>query len=57
MEIVCNCRVLSSLGQFAFSRVYINFKRFEDVITFRNRFDGFVFFGHGGEILWEILVM
>ncbi|XP_062505708.1 regulator of nonsense transcripts 3A-like [Corticium candelabrum] len=38
----------TSLGQFAFSRVYINFKRFEDVITFRNRFDGFVFFGHGG---------
>jgi len=31
------------LVQHAFSRAYINFKRFEDVTAFRNTFDGYIF--------------
>jgi len=32
-----------SLGSFAFSRAYIHFLSFEDIILFRDRFDGYVF--------------
>ncbi|XP_042866012.1 regulator of nonsense transcripts 3A-like [Penaeus japonicus] len=32
-----------SLGSYAFSRAYINFKNTDDVFTFRDRFDSYVF--------------
>ncbi|KAJ8961725.1 hypothetical protein NQ318_021325 [Aromia moschata] len=40
----------SSLGEFAFARVYINFVNFEDIYNFKERFDNYVFLdGKGHE--------
>jgi len=33
----------------AYSRAYINFKNYDDVFEFRNKFDGFVFFDSKGK--------
>nr|CAH7732909.1 unnamed protein product [Callosobruchus chinensis] len=38
----------SSLGEFAFSRVYINFCHPEDVYSFKERFDNYVFLDNRG---------
>lgn len=32
-----------------FSRAYINFKNQEDIVLFRDRFDGYVFVDHKGK--------
>lgn len=49
--------LLFSLLQHAFSRAYINFKRFEDLALFRNAFDGFIFNAGKGKLfpLWRQL--
>ncbi|NXV19516.1 REN3B protein, partial [Cepphus grylle] len=39
----------SSLYPHMFSRAYINFKNQEDIVLFRDRFDGYVFVDHKGE--------
>ncbi|NXJ61634.1 REN3B protein, partial [Rostratula benghalensis] len=39
----------SSLYPYMFSRAYINFKNQEDIVLFRDRFDGYVFVDHKGE--------
>lgn len=33
----------SSLGDFAFSRAYLKFRNFEDMVIFKHKFDGYVF--------------
>lgn len=38
----------SSLGAHAYNRAYINFKNVDDVYTFRDRFDGYVFVDQKG---------
>lgn len=43
-----------SLGAHAFSRAYINFKNTDDVFTFRDRFDSYVFVDKKG-ILWILV--
>lgn len=40
-----------SLGAHAFSRAYINFKNTDDVFTFRDRFDSYVFVDKKGILL------
>ena len=35
--------IFFSLGPNAFSRAYINFLNYEDVASFRDKFDGYVF--------------
>ena len=37
------------LAPHAFSRAYINFTRMADIITFRDRFDGYVFVDQQGK--------
>ena len=37
-----------SFGTQAYSRAYINFKNYEDVFDFRNKFDGYIFFDSRG---------
>ena len=44
-----------SLLQHAFSRAYINFKRFEDVTIFRNLFDGFIFNAGKGRVIFNLI--
>uniref|UniRef100_A0A8C4U957 UPF3B regulator of nonsense mediated mRNA decay n=1 Tax=Falco tinnunculus TaxID=100819 RepID=A0A8C4U957_FALTI len=39
----------SSLYPHMFSRAYINFKNQEDIVLFRDRFDGYVFVDHKGQ--------
>ncbi|NXO02075.1 REN3B protein, partial [Rhinopomastus cyanomelas] len=39
----------SSLYPYMFSRAYINFKNQEDIVLFRDRFDGYVFIDHKGQ--------
>uniref|UniRef100_A0A8C5N3N1 UPF3B regulator of nonsense mediated mRNA decay n=1 Tax=Leptobrachium leishanense TaxID=445787 RepID=A0A8C5N3N1_9ANUR len=39
----------SSLFPHMFSRAYINFKSQEDIVLFRDRFDGYVFIDHRGQ--------
>ncbi|RMC08112.1 hypothetical protein DUI87_15144 [Hirundo rustica rustica] len=39
----------SSLYPHMFSRAYINFKNQEDIVLFRDRFDGYVFVDHKGK--------
>uniref|UniRef100_A0A8D0HBK0 UPF3B regulator of nonsense mediated mRNA decay n=1 Tax=Sphenodon punctatus TaxID=8508 RepID=A0A8D0HBK0_SPHPU len=39
----------SSLYPHMFSRAYINFKNQEDIVLFRDRFDGYVFIDHKGQ--------
>ncbi|ROT63419.1 Regulator of nonsense transcripts 3A [Penaeus vannamei] len=39
----------SSLGAHAYNRAYINFKNVDDVYTFRDRFDGYVFVDQKGD--------
>ncbi|XP_075429489.1 regulator of nonsense transcripts 3B isoform X1 [Ascaphus truei] len=39
----------SSLFPHLFSRAYINFKSQEDIVLFRDRFDGYVFIDHRGQ--------
>ncbi|XP_065702342.1 regulator of nonsense transcripts 3B [Patagioenas fasciata] len=39
----------SSLYPYMFSRAYINFKNQEDIVLFRDRFDGYVFVDHKGQ--------
>ncbi|NXP10130.1 REN3B protein, partial [Thinocorus orbignyianus] len=41
----------SSLYPHMFSRAYINFKNQEDIVLFRDRFDGYVFVDHKGKWL------
>ncbi|KAF1587679.1 Regulator of nonsense transcripts 3B, partial [Eudyptes moseleyi] len=43
----------SSLYPHMFSRAYINFKNQEDIVLFRDRFDGYVFVDHKGK--WTAL--
>ncbi|KAJ7415187.1 Regulator of nonsense transcripts 3B [Willisornis vidua] len=43
----------SSLYPHMFSRAYINFKNQEDIVLFRDRFDGYVFIDHKGK--WRVL--
>uniref|UniRef100_A0A8C6XJF8 UPF3 domain-containing protein n=1 Tax=Naja naja TaxID=35670 RepID=A0A8C6XJF8_NAJNA len=45
-----HCHFLSfcSLYPHMFSRAYINFKNQEDIVLFRDRFDGYVFIDHKG---------
>lgn len=38
-----------SLYPHMFSRAYINFKNQEDIVLFRDRFDGYVFVDHKGK--------
>jgi regulator of nonsense transcripts 3 len=38
-----------SLGQFAFSRAYIDFINQEDIFIFTEKFDGYVFVDQKGE--------
>lgn len=38
-----------SLKEFAFSRSYVKFEKYNDVIMFRNRFDGYVFLDSKGD--------
>ncbi|KAJ6663286.1 hypothetical protein lerEdw1_010422 [Lerista edwardsae] len=40
----------SSLYPHMFSRAYINFKNQEDIVLFRDRFDGYVFVDHKGKV-------
>ncbi|KAF4789013.1 Regulator of nonsense transcripts 3B [Turdus rufiventris] len=40
----------SSLYPHMFSRAYINFKNQEDIVLFRDRFDGYVFVDHKGDM-------
>lgn len=40
---------LCSLYPHMFSRAYINFKNQEDIVLFRDRFDGYVFVDHKGK--------
>lgn len=44
---------LCSLYPHMFSRAYINFKNQEDIVLFRDRFDGYVFVDHKGK--WTAL--
>lgn len=46
-----HCHFLSfcSLYPHMFSRAYINFKNQEDIVLFRDRFDGYVFVDHKGK--------
>ncbi|KAL7979497.1 hypothetical protein Chor_004655 [Crotalus horridus] len=41
----------SSLYPHMFSRAYINFKNQEDIVLFRDRFDGYVFIDHKGKLV------
>ena len=43
-----------SLGPNAFSRAYINFLNYEDVASFRDKFDGYVFVDSKGK---KILIL
>lgn len=45
LSVLCFC----SLYPHMFSRAYINFKNQEDIVLFRDRFDGYVFVDHKGE--------
>lgn len=38
-----------SLGQFAFSRAYINFTKQEDIFTFKEQFDNYTFLDKKGK--------
>jgi regulator of nonsense transcripts 3 len=43
-EVNCNFKIhLYSLGSFGFTRAYIYFKNYEDIFSFRDRFDNYVF--------------
>ena len=42
------------LAPHAFSRAYINFSKLDDIITFRDRFDGYVFVDKQGTCLVTI---
>lgn len=44
-----NCFPLCSLYPHMYARAYINFKNQEDIILFRDRFDGYVFLDNKGE--------
>lgn len=50
-EVILGLWVLSfcSLYPHMFSRAYINFKNQEDIVLFRDRFDGYVFVDHKGK--------
>uniref|UniRef100_A0A8B9LZL5 UPF3B regulator of nonsense mediated mRNA decay n=1 Tax=Accipiter nisus TaxID=211598 RepID=A0A8B9LZL5_9AVES len=50
-EVILGLWVLSfcSLYPHMFSRAYINFKNQEDIVLFRDRFDGYVFVDHKGQ--------
>ena len=44
------CIFSCSLGTNAFSRAYINFLNYEDVASFRDKFDGYVFVDGKGKL-------
>lgn len=44
----CTCVFLYSLYPHLYTRAYINFKNPEDIVLFRDRFDGYVFIDNKG---------
>ncbi|NWS48931.1 REN3B protein, partial [Probosciger aterrimus] len=46
----------SSLYPHMFSRAYINFKNQEDIVLFRDRFDGYVFVDHKGNVFFPLFL-
>ena len=41
--LLCFCLFFDSFGPLSFSRAYINFKNRDDIIKFRDQFDGYCF--------------
>lgn len=50
-----NCFSLHSLYPHLFSRAYINFKNPDDILLFRDRFDGYVFIDNKGMCMCLVL--